>query len=354
MIATENKNITGFNCPVPNTGHEQILLSHGSGGSMMHRLLKEIFIAGFDNPLLNEMGDGAVFDINGSRLAFTTDSYVVDPVFFPGGDIGSLAVNGTVNDLAMCGAWPLYISAGFIIEEGFSVAELREVVKSMKEAADAAGVQVVTGDTKVVGRGKGDKVFINTAGIGIVPENVNISPKNIKPGDVIIINGRIAEHGMAIMSKRQGFEFETEIISDCSPLNGLVGAILDSSLNIRMMRDATRGGVASVLNEIAEASNLGIAIDETSIPISGQVRAACEILGFDPLYVANEGKMLVFVSPGDAETVLKAMKNHPMGTESAIIGMVVPDNPGLVVMKTEIGSMRIVDMLSGEQLPRIC
>lgn len=345
---------SGLSCPIPISDYEKILLAHGSGGTLSHQLIQDMFVSQFDNPALNIMHDGAILNINGTKLAYTTDSYVVNPIFFPGGDIGSLAINGTINDLAMCGAKPLYISAGFIIEEGFSIRELWQVVLSMKTAAETAGVSIVTGDTKVVERGKGDKIFINTSGIGIIDECVNISPLNCKPGDIIIINGRIAEHGIAIMSKREGFEFGTEIISDCASLNGIVESILNVTKNIHTMRDPTRGGVASVLNEIAASANVGIVIEDNNIPISEQVKGACEILGFDPLYVANEGKMLVFVAPEDSENILKTMRNHPLGRDSAIIGKVTAGNPGMVLMKTSIGSMRIVDMLTGEQLPRIC
>jgi hydrogenase expression/formation protein HypE len=355
MADRKKNNIdSGLNCPVPYSDNKKILLAHGSGGTLSHELITKLFVRQFDNPKLNIMHDGAILNINNSKLAFTTDSYVVNPIFFPGGDIGSLAVNGTVNDLAMCGAKPLYISAGFIIEEGFPVEDLVLITQSMKHAADIAGVEIVTGDTKVVEHGKGDGIFINTAGIGIINEGVEISPKNCKPGDVILINGKIAEHGIAIMSKRQGFEFESEIISDCAALNGLVEEILKVSNKVNTMRDPTRGGVASVLNEIASSSNLGIVIDENSIPISEQVKGACEILGFDPLYVANEGKLIVFVSPEDADDVLSIMKKHPLGKDSAVIGRVVSDSPGKVIMKTSIGTTRLVDMLSGEQLPRIC
>jgi len=351
----QEKNIsTELNCPLPISKFEKILLSHGSGGSISHKLIKDVFVNQFSNSALNLMHDGAFLNINGSKLAFTTDSYVVNPIFFPGGDIGTLAVNGTVNDLSVCGAKPLYISAGFIIEEGFPIEELKQIVSSMKTAADLAGVLIVTGDTKVVEKGKGDKIFINTSGIGLITEDVNISPDNCRVGDVIIINGNIADHGMAIMSKRDGFEFETEIRSDCCALNGLIESILYVSKNIHVMRDATRGGVATVLNEIAEASGAGIMLDGKAIPIAPEVQGACDILGFDPLYVANEGKVLIFVSAEDAEKVLSAMRVHPFGREAAIIGWVTKENAGEVFIRTEIGSTRKVDMLSGEQLPRIC
>jgi len=304
--------------------------------------------------LLNQQGDSAIFEINSSKLAFTTDSYVVQPIFFPGGNIGEIAVYGTVNDLSVAGAKPLYLSAGFIIEEGLPIEDLWKIVVSMKEAAVKAGVQIVTGDTKVVEKGKGDKIFINTSGIGAVYNGVNISPKNCKSGDLIIINGKIADHGIAIMSAREGLEFETEIKSDLAPLNGLINLMINTSKNIHTMRDATRGGIASTLNEIAESANLGIEIYEDKIPINEQVNGACEILGLDPLYIANEGKLLAFVDPNDAEEILEKMLTHPFGKESRIIGKVVEEHPKRVVMQTTIGTGRIVDMISGEQLPRIC
>lgn len=346
--------IEGFSCPASFSKYDKILLAHGGGGTLMHDLISNIFLKQFDNPFLNVLHDGATFEINGTRFAFTTDSFVVDPIFFPGGDIGKLAVNGTINDLAVCGAKPLFLSAAFIIEEGFSFEELWTIVSSMKTAAEFANVKIVTGDTKVVDKGKGDKIFINTAGIGIVKNGINISPKNCKPGDVVIINGNIAEHGIAIMAKRLGLEFETEILSDCAPLNGLVESILEVSSNVKMMRDATRGGLASVLNEIALSSGFGVLLDELSIPVAEQVKGVCEILGYDPLYIANEGKIVLIVDPNDSEKVLSAMRKHPFGENSEIIGEITIENPGLVAMKTSIGTKRIVDMLSGEQLPRIC
>ncbi|MCX7880004.1 MAG: hydrogenase expression/formation protein HypE [Ignavibacteria bacterium] len=349
---TSNK--INLSCPLPITNYDKILLAHGGGGSLMHDLIEKLFLRQFENPILNTLHDGAILEIDGLKIAFTTDSFVVDPIFFPGGNIGSLAVFGTINDLSVCGAKPLYISVSFIIEEGLPIEELWEIVQSMKNSAELANVKIVTGDTKVVERGKGDKIFINTTGIGIVRPNLNISPKNCKPNDIIIINGRIAEHGIAIISKRQGFEFETEILSDSAPLNGLVEAILETSDKVKMMRDPTRGGLASVLNEIAISSGFDIMIEECAIPISEEVKGACEILGFDPLYVANEGKLIVIVAPEDAEKVLQAMKNHPYGKDSAIIGKVMPETNQTVTLKTIIGTTRIIDMLSGEQLPRIC
>jgi hydrogenase expression/formation protein HypE len=308
----------------------------------------------FKNDLLEPLHDGAVFTLDGVRLAFSTDSYVVNPIFFPGGDIGELAVNGTVNDLAMCGSQPLFLSAAFIIEEGFPMKDLWRVILSMQSAATKAGVKLVTGDTKVVDRGKGDKIFINTSGIGVVGPGIQIGSRNAGVGDAVIISGPIAVHGIAIMSVREGLEFESQIESDTAALNQLVMVMLAASKNIHVLRDPTRGGVASSLNEIAESSHVGIKIDEERIPITEPVRGACEILGLDPLYVANEGKLIAFVSPDDVESVLSVMRHHPLGKESAVIGEVVGDYPGTVVMRTSIGGSRVVDMLSGEQLPRIC
>ena len=344
----------GFSCPLPITEYKNVLLAHGGGGKLSHHLIKNIFASQFKNELLEPLHDGAIFSAGGTRFAFSTDSYVINPIFFPGGDIGKLAVNGTVNDLSMCGARPLYLSSAFIIEEGLPMEDLWRVVLSMEAAAKAAGVQLVTGDTKVVDRGKGDKLFINTSGIGIIADGIQINPKQAKPGDKIILSGTIADHGIAIMSVREGLEFETQIESDCAPLNGLVEAMLAASKNIHVLRDPTRGGVATVLNEIAESAEVGITIREKQIPVSEEVSGACEILGFDPLYVANEGKLIAFVAPADTEKVLAAMRAHPFGKNAVIIGEIVNDHIGTVIMKTRIGGSRVVDMLSGEQLPRIC
>ncbi|MEN8119205.1 MAG: hydrogenase expression/formation protein HypE [Bacteroidota bacterium] len=341
-------------CPIPINDYKEVLLAHGGGGKLSNQLISRMFFPQFKNDLLNPAHDGAVFDIPKGKMAFSTDSFVVQPIFFPGGNIGELAVNGTVNDIACCGAKPLYLSLAFIIEEGFSMEELWNIVQSIKEAAKKANVLIVTGDTKVVDKGKGDKIFINTSGVGLIPENINISPILAKPGDKIIINGRIADHGITIMSKRAGLQFESEIKSDTAPLNGLIQSILDETKNIHVLRDPTRGGIASALNEIADSAQVGIEIDEKSIPISENVRAACELLGLDPLYIANEGKVLIFVPQEEAENVLIKMKEHEFGKESAIIGTVVKSSPGIVRMKTVIGSSRVVDMISGEQLPRIC
>ncbi len=341
-------------CPLPISDHKEIVLAHGSGGKLTHRLIENFIVPQFRNDLLSPLHDGAVFSIGGAKLAFSTDSFVVNPLFFPGGDIGKLAVHGTVNDLSMCGAKPLYLSAGFILEEGLPMEDFWRVVKSMRQAADEAGVMFVTGDTKVVDRGKGDKMFINTAGIGQVREGVNIHPRRAAPGDHIIVSGQIAVHGIAIMSVREGLEFETEIASDTAPLNGLVSAMLDACPDIHVLRDPTRGGVTSALSEISEQSDLGIELREDRIPIAEDVKGACEILGLDPLYVANEGKLLAIVAPSDSARILEIMRVHPLGRHAAVIGEVVANHRGMVTMHTRVGGMRVVDMLSGEQLPRIC
>lgn len=345
----------GLACPLPFTDYAAVLMAHGGGGRLSQQLIQKMFVPQFDNPLLAPLHDGAVFSAGGTRFAFSTDSYVISPIFFPGGDIGELAVNGTVNDLSMCGARPLYLSSAFIIEEGLRMDDLWKIVLSMQAAARRAGVLLVTGDTKVVEKGKGDRIYINTSGIGVIEPGVDVSPRNARPGDRIIVNGPIAAHGIAIMSLREGLEFDTRITSDTAPLNDITREILTrAGKDVHVLRDPTRGGVASVLNEIAGSSGTGIALVEESIPVGEEVRGACEILGLDPLYVANEGKMLVFVSPGAADGVLAAMRAHPAGKDSAVIGEVVADHPGMVVMKSTIGGSRVVDMLSGEQLPRIC
>lgn len=352
----KNNNDTELNlsCPIPKSDYDKILLAHGGGGTLSHQLLNKLIFPQFDNEILSQHSDSAVFSIDGKKYAFTTDSYVVQPVFFPGGDIGSLAVNGTINDLCVSGAEPLYLSASFIIEEGFLLEDFWRIILSMKKSCEKAGVKIITGDTKVVDKGKGDKIFINTSGIGLIEEGINISPKNCRLGDFIIINGRIAEHGIAILSAREGLEFSTTIKSDTAPLNSLVKKMFNVSKNIHCMRDPTRGGVSSTLNEIALESQIGILIEEEKIPVSEEVKGACEILGFDPLYIANEGKMIAFVSPSDAERVVNEMKKHDYGKESVIIGRVTEENPGTVLIRTRIGTKRVLDMLSGEQLPRIC
>jgi len=341
-------------CPLPISEYPNVLLAHGGGGKLTHRLIEKVFVPAFKNPLLEQRHDGAVFNVNGSRLAFSTDSYVVRPLFFPGGDIGSLAVNGTVNDLAMCGARPLYLSVGLILEEGLPVETLWRVVQSMRRAADEAGVQLVTGDTKVVDKGKGDGIFINTAGIGVIEHDVQIAPAGVRPGDVVLVNGDIGRHGIAIMAVREGLEFESEIESDSAAVSGLVMDLLNAGIDVHCMRDLTRGGMASALVEIAEASNTHIGLDERAIPVREDVQGACEMLGLDPLYVANEGRFIAFVAPHDAERALELMRSHPLGTGASIIGRVSESPARLVTMKTQIGASRVVDMLSGEQLPRIC
>jgi hydrogenase expression/formation protein HypE len=333
--------------------YDKILLAHGSGGKLAHEIVRNSFISVLDNPILNPLDDSAIIDASG-RIAFTTDSYVVQPIFFPGGDIGRLAVCGTVNDLSMVGANPLYLSLAFVIEEGLPVKDLEKVVASIKAAANKAGVKIVTGDTKVVNRGSADKLFINTAGVGVIPPEVNISGHNARPGDAVVINGSIGDHGIAVLSKREGLGFATRLKSDCSPLNGLVAEMLAASKSIRCLRDPTRGGLASTLNELAEQSGVGIRIEEEKIPIREEVAGACEMLGLDPLHVANEGKLVAIVEAKDAEAVVAKMKKNKYGRDAAIIGEVRRERPGRVVMKTRLGTSRIVDMLVGEPLPRIC
>ena len=344
----------GAVCPVPISEPKQILLGHGSGGKLTAELIHNVFLPAFDNEYLARLGDEALLQLNGSRLAFTTDSFVVTPIFFPGGDIGRLAINGTVNDLAMSGARPLYIAAAFILEEGLETADLRRVVDSMRAAAREAQVLVVTGDTKVVDRGKGDKLFITTTGLGILERPVTISADRARPGDRVILSGTIGDHGMAIMSQRENLQFEGVIKSDTAPLHALVAAMLDASQEIHCMRDPTRGGIATTLKELATSSAVGIEIDEKKIPVRQSVTGACEILGLDPLYVANEGKLLAVVAPQAADTILEAMRAHPLGRDADIIGEIVADHPRRVLLKTGIGGRRIVDTLFGEQLPRIC
>ena len=341
-------------CPLPITNYKQIVLAHGSGGKLSHQLIEKMVLPQFRNQLLEPLHDGAIFSLNGERVAFSTDSFVVSPIFFPGGDIGKLAVHGTVNDLAMCGARPVYLSAGFILEEGLPMEDFWRVVQSMHAAADDAGVKLVTGDTKVVDRGKADKIFINTSGIGVVPNEVNIHPGRARAGDKIIISGPIAVHGIAIMSVREGLEFETEIASDTAPLHDLVAAMVAARIDIHVLRDPTRGGVTSALTEIAQTAKVGMLLNESSIPIGEEVKGACEILGLDPLYVANEGKLLAIVAAEDADQVLRVLRSHSLGKDAAVIGEVINEHPGFVVMKTRVGGTRVVDMLSGEQLPRIC
>lgn len=336
-------------CPAPQTT-STVQMAHGSGGTVMHKLLSTVFMPAFANPLLESQHDGAAFSINGTRFAFSTDSFVVHPLFFPGGDIGSLAVNGTVNDLAMCGARPLYLSAGFILEEGLPLETLQAVVDSMHTAAAIAGVQIVTGDTKVVDKGKGDGLYINTAGIGIIEHLVAISPQSVSPGDAIILSGDVGRHGMAVMTVREGLEFESPITSDCAPLAKPVQKLLDAKLNIHCLRDLTRGGLASGLVEIASTAKLHLHVHEQDIPVDEAVRGACEILGLDPFYVANEGRFIAFIAPEHAQHALQIL-----GDGACKIGDVLGMHErGLVTLQSAIGATRIMDMLSGEQLPRIC
>ena len=332
---------------------ESILLAHGSGGKLSHELVEKKFLPFLANPALNKLDDSAVFEASG-RLAFTTDSYVVNPIFFPGGDIGKLAVCGTVNDLAMNGARPLYLSLSAIIEEGFLLSELEQVVQSVKKAAEEAEVSIIAGDTKVVNRGQADKLFITTSGVGIISAGVDISGANARVGDKVLLSGTIGDHGIAIMSQREGLKFSMALESDCAPLSKLVSQMLEVSSNVHCLRDPTRGGLATTLNELAWQSNVGIVVEEAKIPVKEEVKAACELLGLDPIYVANEGKMVAVVDPADANKILARMKKNNYGRDAAIIGEVTKEHPGRVVMKTKLGPSRIVDMLSGELLPRIC
>ena len=346
-----------LSCPVPLMSYEHVLLGHGSGGKLSADLIQRLFLSEFRDETLSRLEDQATLQLNDgsdARIAFTTDSYVVRPLFFPGGDIGKLAVHGTINDLAVGGAKPLFISAAFILEEGLPMESLRRIAASMQNACEEAGVRLVTGDTKVVDRGKGDQVFINTSGIGVVPEGRNLSIRNAQPGDKIIVSGTIGDHGIAIMSVREGIEFETVLESDTAPLAGLTSAMLEACPDIRCMRDPTRGGISSALNELAKASGVGVRLEEAAIPIRREVHAACEMLGLDALYVANEGKLIAVVPPDSADRLLLVMRQHPLGTNAAIIGEVVADKSRLVVMESLVGGERVVTMLSGEQLPRIC
>jgi len=345
-----------FTCPLPLPDlPARVLLGHGSGGRLSADLMRDVFLGAFRSAILARLDDQAIVEIGGSRIAFTTDSFVVKPLVFQGGDIGSLAVHGTVNDLAMGGAQPLFLSAGFILEEGLEIGTLRAIAASMGRAAEAVGVEIVTGDTKVVEKGSGDGLFINTTGIGLVPPGVSLTAANVRPGDQILLSGTVGDHGIAILAAREGLGFDADIESDSAPLDTLVrDMIAVSSGQIRCLRDPTRGGLASALNEIAARAGVGILLAETAIPVRDPVRAACEMLGLDPLYVANEGKLVAFVGPGDADVVLVAMRNHPLGANAVRIGEVTGAHPGSVTMRTPFGTTRIVDMLPGDQLPRIC
>jgi len=343
-----------LSCPIPISDYPQVLLAHGGGGKLMHQLIERLFISSFKSWQLEARHDGAFIPADGARLAFTTDSYVVSPLFFPGGDIGKLAIYGTVNDLAMCGARPLYLSVGFILEEGLEMETLWLVVRSMAEAAERAGVKIITGDTKVVDKGKGDGLFVNTSGIGVLEHDLQIGPAEVRPGDLLLLSGDIGRHGIAIMAVREGLEFEAQLESDCAPLVEPVLKLLERGVKVRCLRDLTRGGLASALVEIAHAAKVHIELDESAIPVSPGVRSACEILGLDPLYVANEGRFVAFIAEDDAQRALKILRSHPLCEEAQIIGQVSDNAQGLVTLLTEIGSRRVVEMLSGEQLPRIC
>ncbi len=344
-----------FQCPMPIQDYDTVTLAHGGGGKLTQRLIREMLQPALDNPFLQELHDGALLPPVPGRLAVTTDSFVVSPPFFPGGNIGDLAVHGTVNDLAMCGARPLYLTLALILEEGFRLKDLWRILMSIRKRADEAGVVVVTGDTKVVERGKGDGVFITTTGVGVIPEGVDVRPSRIQVGDRVLLSGPIAEHGMAILSQREGLAFETSLESDTANLWPLVERVLEAGgEDVHALRDATRGGVAAALHELAQASQTGIRIREEAIPIRDEVRGACEILGMDPLFVANEGRFVAFVAPHRAQDVLEAMRSHPLGREAAVVGEVVAEHPGVVEIETWLGGRRVVDLPSGEQLPRIC
>ncbi len=345
----------GFECPLPIQDYDTVTLAHGGGGKVTHRLIEQILLPALDNPALRELHDGAVVSWQHGSLALSTDSYVISPPFFPGGDIGSLAVHGTVNDLAMCGARPRYLSLAFILEEGFLLKDLWKILVSIRRACDEAELIVATGDTKVVEHGKGDGIFINTTGIGERVSGVEISPRRIEAGDRLLLSGSIAEHGIAIMSVREGLEFETALESDTAPLWPLVEAILErAGRQVHALRDATRGGVASVLNEMAMAAGVGIVLDEAAVPVRESVKGGCEILGLDPLYVANEGRFVAFVAADAADDVLAAMRDHPLGREACLVGEVVAEHPRVVRLRSRFGGSRVLDMMSGEQLPRIC
>lgn len=341
-------------CPIPISDYPNVTLAHGGGGKLMHQLLEKMILPAFDSPVAETRHDGAMFEIGGSRLAFTTDSYVVKPLFFPGGDIGSLAINGTVNDLAMCGARPLYLSCGLILEEGLPMDTLWQVVQSLKRNAQIAGVQLVTGDTKVVDKGKGDGIFINTAGIGVIDHGIRIGPKQVRAGDAIILSGDIGRHGIAIMATREGLEFESAIESDCAPVYSAVRRLFDGGVAVRCLRDLTRGGLGTTLIEIAETSGYQIQVEESKIAVRQDVAGACELLGFDPLYLANEGRFIAIVGADHAEDALRLLRSDDAARDAAIIGHITDEHRGRVLLKNRLGTTRIVDMLSGEQLPRIC
>lgn len=346
--------IDGWVCPMPLRDQPNIVMGHGGGGKLSAELIEHLFLPAFSNEHLDGLGDAAVMNLPAGRIAMSTDSFVVRPRIFPGGNIGELAINGTVNDVAMAGAEPKYVSVAMILEEGMPIDELAWLVQSMAKAAETAGVQLVTGDTKVVDRGHGDGIYINTTGIGIIREGVDIHPRNVRPGDVVLVNGTIGDHGMAIMSVREGLEFESAIRSDTAALNHLIAALLDAEIDVRALRDPTRGGLAATLNEFADAAEVGVVVDELSLPVERAVASACEMLGMDPFYVANEGKVVVVVPADQADRALEIMRNHELGKKAARIGDIVAGHPGIVVAKTAIGATRVVDTQVGEQLPRIC
>jgi hydrogenase expression/formation protein HypE len=350
----ESKDLAAFSCPVPLPARERILLGHGSGGKLSADLLRDVFLPALGNPVLNRLDDQAIVSLDGIRIAITTDSFVVKPLFFRGGDIGSLAVHGTINDLAMGGAEPLWLSAAFILEEGLPRETLQRVVASMQQAAANAGVQIVTGDTKVVEKGSADGLFINTTGIGRVRDGVSFSASLARPGDIVLVSGYLGDHGIAILAEREGLQFETQVQSDSAALHTLVARLLEATQEVRCLRDPTRGGLSSTLNEIATSSQVGMELEETSIPVREEVRGACEMLGLDPLYVANEGKLVAIVAASAAQDAMRALQGHPFGKDAAIIGRVTTEHPRMVVMRTPLGTTRIVDMLAGDQLPRIC
>ncbi len=342
-------------CPIPLAEYPTVQLAHGGGGRMSQMLIERMLVPAFSNPALERLHDGAVLDVGGVRLAFSTDSYVVRPLFFPGGNIGTLAVHGTLNDVAMCGATPIALSVGLVLEEGLPMSDLWRIVSAMRDAAAGAGVHIVTGDTKVVDRGKGDGLYVNTSGIGLVPPGREVGPERARPGDKILVSGTLADHGIAIMSVREGLRFDTTIESDTACLVPLVETLFERiGPSLHVLRDPTRGGVASSLNEIAAAARVGVLLSERDLPVREQVHAACELLGFDPLYVANEGKCIAIVAPQAADAALEAWRAHPLGSDAAIIGEVTDGPPGIVQIRSRIGATRIVDMLTGEQLPRIC
>lgn len=360
MSESQPPDLTSWTCPLPLRDYPTVVMGHGGGGKLSADLIKHLFLPVLNNPVLAQMGDAAVLEVasspgpDGSRLAFSTDSFTVTPLFFPGGDIGNLAVHGTLNDLAMVGARPLFLSAAFILEEGLPLEQLARIAASMAAACQAAGVTVVTGDTKVVDKGHGDGVYVNTTGIGLVPAGVEVRADGARPGDVVIVSGDIGVHGVAVLSVREGLQFETLVESDTAALHGLVEEMLEATREIHCLRDPTRGGLAAALNEIAAASGVGIELDEAAVPVPPAVQAACELLGLDPLYVANEGKLAAMVPAAHAEAVLERMRAHPLGKRAAVVGTVKEEHPGMVVARTGIGGRRVVDMLVGEQLPRIC